>query len=201
MKIVLYTQRVERVESYKEYRDCADQRIPKFIQACGFMPVPIPNVIEKIDEYINIIKPTGIVLTGGNSLVQYGGNAPERDRTDAGCIRIAEYTGIPLYGFCRGMQSILAYYGHELQQIQDHSAVRHTIQYQNRKSEVNSYHNQGIYSINVRKPLSVLAQSEDGVAEWIQHENKKIEATMWHPERENPFCEWDIKRLKVLFSL
>lgn len=30
-KIVLYTQRVEVVESYGERRDCADQEIPRFL--------------------------------------------------------------------------------------------------------------------------------------------------------------------------
>ena len=40
---VLYTQRVEIVESYGERRDCADQNIAKFISACGYLPVPLPN--------------------------------------------------------------------------------------------------------------------------------------------------------------
>ena len=53
MDIVLYTQRVEIVESYKERRDCGDQMIPNFLHACGYLPVPIPNLLyiaEKIIE-------------------------------------------------------------------------------------------------------------------------------------------------------
>ena len=44
MEIVLYTQRVEIVKSYGERRDCADQDIPRFIEACGFLPVAVPNI-------------------------------------------------------------------------------------------------------------------------------------------------------------
>lgn len=32
---------------------------------------------------------------------------------------------VPVYGFCRGMQVVLDYFGCELEQIQGHVAVRH----------------------------------------------------------------------------
>ena len=82
MDIVLYTQRVEIVESYKERRDCGDQMIPKFLHACGYLPVPIPNLLYIAEKIIEKLEPVGIVLTGGNSLVKYGGKAPERDETE-----------------------------------------------------------------------------------------------------------------------
>ena len=82
MNIVLYTQRVEIVKSYGERRDCADQNIAKFILACGFLPVPIPNVKEVAEKMVSSMKPSGIIFTGGNSLVKYGGDAPERDETE-----------------------------------------------------------------------------------------------------------------------
>lgn len=98
---------MEVVESYGERRDCADQRISGFISACGFIPVPLPNNCELLGELFSQIRPVGIILTGGNSLVRYGGDAPERDAMDEGLIDIAIQKRIPLYGFCRGMQSIL----------------------------------------------------------------------------------------------
>ena len=76
MNIVLYTQRVEIVKSYGERRDCADQNIAKFILACGFLPVPIPNVKEVAEKMVASMKPSGIIFTGGNSLVKYGGGGP-----------------------------------------------------------------------------------------------------------------------------
>ena len=110
MKTILYTQRVEIVESYGERRDCADQNIPMFLEECGYLPVPVPNMLKNPGEFAAAIRPAGILLTGGNSLVKYGGNAPERDRTDRVLLEIAERDAIPVYGFCRGMQSILDYF-------------------------------------------------------------------------------------------
>ena len=45
-KIVLYTQRVEIIESYQERRDCVDQNIPRFLEECGYIPMPVPNVVQ-----------------------------------------------------------------------------------------------------------------------------------------------------------
>ena len=82
MKTVLYTQRVEVVKSYGERRDCADQNIARFLSTCGFLPLPVPNIKELAEKMMMELKPAGIVFTGGNSLVKYGGDAPERDETE-----------------------------------------------------------------------------------------------------------------------
>ena len=127
MKAVLFTQRVEIVERYNERRDCIDQRIVEFLRCCGYLPVPVSNNKFLLYDMVDFIKPSGIILTGGNSLVKYGGNAPERDETDKKLIEIAIEQNIPLYGFCRGMQSILDYFGNSLINVKNHVAVRHMI--------------------------------------------------------------------------
>jgi putative glutamine amidotransferase len=198
MKNVLYTQRVEIIRSYGERRDCADQNIPRFIEACGYLPVPIPNVVDTAINMIEQLKPSGIILTGGNSLVKYGGDAPERDEVESLILDKAIEKNIPVYGFCRGMQMILDYFGCELQNVTGHVAVRHMINGEIGGIEVNSYHNQGCKY--AAKPLRVLAQSGDSVIEAIDCKDKKILATMWHPERENPFREEDIVRIQNLFG-
>ena len=138
MKTVIYTQRVELIESYQERRDCADQRIAEFIHACGFLPLPLPNKAELAEQMIEAVHPAGVILTGGNSLTVYGGNAPERDAMDETLIELAVRNQIPLYGFCRGMQSILAYYGNELVNVEGHVAVRHLVHADTEVYEVNS---------------------------------------------------------------
>lgn len=201
MNIVFFTQRVEIVESYGERRDCADQRISEFISACGFLPIPLPNKCELLGKVFSQIKPAGIVLTGGNSLVQYGGNAPERDAVDEELIKIALQKRIPLYGFCRGMQSILSYFGNHLINVENHVAVRHVIREGTVSYEVNSFHNQACVQLKESSGLTVKALSEDGVIEAVCHEHFPILGTMWHPERESVFDERDIARVKELFCL
>lgn len=206
MKIVVYTQRVEVIESYNERRDCADQRIPEFIKACGYLPVPVPNNAEIAKQVVAELKPAGIILVGGNSLVKYGGNAPERDETDKAMIEAAIENNIPLYGFCRGMQSILDYFGEKLVNVKGHVAKRMVVHGDNDllfgsfNREVNSFHNQGCISIN-NKNLHILAKSDDGVIKAICLQGGIILGTMWHPERECPFSSEDINMVKNLFEM
>ncbi len=200
METVIFTQRVEIIESYRERRDCADQRIVDFIEACGFLPIPIPNKSELAEEIVKAINPIGIVLTGGNSLEKYGGNAPERDAMDMELIRLSVKKKIPLYGFCRGMQSVLDFFGNEIVNIEGHVAVRHLIHEGTEHFEVNSYHNQACMRLKRNCGLKVLSQTEDGAIESVCHEKLPIIGIMWHPEREKPYVGRDIDRVKTLFS-
>lgn len=199
MKRVLFTQRVLIKEDYGERWDCADQRIASFICACGFVPIPVPNCAESIKDFLAALQPVGIVLTGGNSLVKYGGDAPERDATDAECIRFAIEQHIPIYGFCRGMQSLLDYFGETLSNVEGHIAVRHglagTIQ-----REVNSYHGQACMGLRTDN-FDVLAKVEDGVIEAVRHRKYPMLGIMWHPEREATFREEDIRMVRELFEV
>lgn len=199
MKQVLFTQRVEVIESYRERRDCADQRVGEFIASCGFLPMALPNHTQRAEEIVHAIRPAGIVLTGGNSLVKYGGNAPERDATDQKLIKLAIGEGIPLYGFCRGMQSILDYFGNELSEVKGHVAVRHKVMGQEFSQEVNSYHNQGCLNL-YSDELEALLQTRDGVIEKVRHQSLPIIGTMWHPEREPIFRETDMAMIRELFG-
>ena len=198
MKTVVFTQRVEVIESYNERRDCADQRISSFIFACGYLPVPLPNNPVYVGEIIKQASPAGIMLTGGNSLVIYGGNAPERDETDRLLIDIAIRNKLPLYGFCRGMQSLLDYFGEKLQNVQNHVAVRHKVSGEISRT-TNSYHNQACVSLKSCE-LEVLSKSDDGIIEAIRHKSLPLVATMWHPERESPFVNDDIHFVQKLFK-
>ena len=114
---------------------------------------------------------------------------------------IIEYAikkSIPIYGFCRGMQSILDYFENEQLQVAGHVAVRHEINGEIGKFVVNSYHNQGVK--DVKSPLIVTARGDDGVVEAVKHTSKRIIGTMWHPEREIPFSTKDIERIQRLFD-
>lgn len=199
MECVLYTQRVEVIDSYQERRDCSDQRIAEFILRCGYLPAPVPNVSGIIEEMIDKFHPCGIILTGGNSLVKYGGNAPERDEVDKELIQKAVAENIPLYGFCRGMQSILDYFGNYMMNVKGHVAVRHIVKGESGSFEVNSYHKQACSSLD-NDILKVEMKSDDGIIEMVRHSVMPIVGTMWHPEREHPFTPKSIEFVRSLFS-
>lgn len=201
---VFFSQRLDVNPSYHERRDCIDQRLVCFLKECGYLPVALPNNEEIIKDYFNLVSPKAIVLTGGNSLEKYGGNAPERDRTDKYLIEKSIENDIPLIGICRGMQSILDYFGEELVNIHGHVATRHFIRSLDGKStcfnrEVNSFHNQGLYELK-KDDLTVLATSEDGVLKAIVHKKKPIMGIMWHPERERTFSILDINLFRTFIE-
>lgn len=201
MKIVLYTQRVEIVTAYGERRDCSDQRIWQFIQACGYLPIPLPNDVDIVQQLFHQFEPclSGIILTGGNSLVKYGGNALERDSVDRTLLDLAVEKKVPLFGFCRGMQSILDYFGNDLVNVQKHVAVRHTVRGEGYNYEVNSFHNQGC--LKIKSPILTAEMiSDDGVIEMVRHQECPILGIMWHPEREEVFTERDIQNVRNLFK-
>lgn len=201
MGIIAYTQRVHIVESYNERRDCIDQRIPLFLKECGFTSIALPNVKDIVRSILNEVKVDGIVLTGGNSLVKYGGDAPERDCVDNFLIEYCLDNGIPIYGICRGMQSLLDFFSVELVEVNNHVAVKHRIYDVDNKliRITNSFHNQGAFFI--KEPLKIIAKSDDGIIEAIENKEQKILGTMWHPEREKPYLLEDINMVKNFFGI
>lgn len=197
MRTVLLSQRVEIVSSYQERRDCLDQRWCGFVQACGFAPVPVMNDGQDIGKLIELTDPAGIILTGGNDLARYGGNAPERDATERALISMGIEKGIPIFGVCRGMQMIVDYFGGVLTPVQGHVAKRHVI-HGSQEREVNSYHSFGV--LDAPEELEVLCRAEDGIIEAVRHRDHQILAVMWHPEREDPYCPDDIELVQQLFN-
>lgn len=198
MKIVVYTQRVEIIETYGERRDCADQNIPRFIRACGYLPVSLPNIWDITREILTSVSPTGVILTGGNSLQKCGGEAAERDEMEKKILDYALQRNVPVFGFCRGMQVIVDYFGGKLGNVEGHVAVRHKISGEIERKGVNSFHGQACYDVN--QPLEILAKAEDGVLEAVCNREKKILGIMWHPEREDAFRDCDIKLVQRLFG-
>jgi len=197
-KIILYTQRVEVIAGYNERRDCADQQIASFIWACGFVPVPVNNLPEYVEEAAGRLRPSGILFTGGNDLEEYGGDAPERDQSERLLLEYALREDVPLFGFCRGMQLIADYFGSLLTPVKNHAGRRHTVTGELPHREVNSYHNWGVEA--VPGDFRMLLRSDDGTLEAFRHKREKIMGIMWHPEREKPFRQEDIRLFSGFFS-
>lgn len=198
-KVIFYTQRVEIVEVYNERRDCTDQNIPKLLSDCGYLPLAVSNMCNGLEKLFDL-HPAGILFTGGNSLVKYGGNAPERDAMERWLLSMAVKRDVPVLGICRGMQVILDYFGCPLAEITGHVAVEHKIFTDDGIFSVNSYHNQGCIELPANSGLFKVAYTEDGVIEAVRHMYYPICGIMWHPEREKTWNKRDTDLIMKLFG-
>lgn len=198
MKKIFYTQRVEVIAAYNERRDATDQNISKFLFHCGYLPVALPNDSKIALNIIKNFQPDGFFFTGGNSLVKYGGDAPERDETEKNILEYAIKNKISVFGICRGMQFLADYFGAELEPIKNHVRTRHKIEGIINRDEVNSYHTFGLFELP--ECLEILGKTFDGSTEIFRHRNLKIMAVGWHPEREEKFSAEDVEMIKNFFG-
>ena len=198
MRFVAMSQRVDIILEYGERRDSLDQNWINFLSACNLSPLLIPNNKSSAEKILASTSLNGIVLTGGNDLTAYGGDAPERDETENLILQYALEKKIPLLGICRGMQVIQHFYGIKLTQVQGHLETKHDLMIDGNLIRVNSYHNFG--ATETKNPLEAWATSEDGVIEAVRHSFASVTGVMWHPERNKNFGKHDISLVKRLFD-
>lgn len=197
MKRIAVTQRVELFEPIRERRDALSQEWALLAEACGFLPLLLPNHLPTVRFLLEELEPEGVVLTGGNNLAACGGDAPERDETEHALVDWAAERQIPLLGVCRGAQLLLNHFGTPLQRVEGHVRTEHTLSNGDR---VNSFHTWG--ALDCCPPLEVLARSADGVVETVRHGDCPwLQGIMYHPERYHPFRRKDIEFIKEALQL
>lgn len=199
MNTVAVTQRVAVIPEYAERRDCLDQAWPRFLAACGLLPLPLPNVPEVALACCNELRIAGLVLTGGNDLARLGGDAPERDVTENALLDFAEQRRLPVIGICRGMQLIQSRCGVPLHRVEGHVTPRQIIWIEGEAKEVNSYHHFAAFDSHA--PLAAWAVAEDGVVKAVRHASLPITGIMWHPERREPPASDDVALFRRVFQL
>ncbi|MFT5852078.1 MAG: gamma-glutamyl-gamma-aminobutyrate hydrolase PuuD [Colwellia sp.] len=198
MKLIGVTMRVDVHPDYGERRDALDQQWLIFFKACDLTPIFMPNSLELMTSYLELFQFSGFVLSGGNSPVEYGGDAPERDEIDRYLIDWSIKNNKPILGVCRGMQSIQQAYDHCLDNVDGHVVKQQKILINGQQKIVNSYHK--LATKTCLLPLKPWAVSVDGVIKAVKHQNEKVYGIMWHPERNDPLVQQDIKFFKKIFS-
>lgn len=191
---VYVSQRVDTVQSYQERRDALDQRWAEFLMQTGALALSLPNHEGAVKALLAAAPPDGILLSGGNSPVSCGGDAPERDAVDELLIQYAAGHGIPLVGVCRGMQSLALAFGGAIQPVEGHVAVRHAVDGTIART-VNSYHT--LAALEVPDGFEALATDACGVVEAMRHSRWPLLGLMWHPEREAVFHTQDIELFRT----
>ena len=199
--LLAVTQRVDvipRSVGAPERRDALDQAWPRFLAAAGFRAVPLPNHVATAFALLSALPICGLVLTGGNDLLAYGGDAPERDATEAALLGAARARALPVIGICRGMQLLQHAHGVSLSPVDGHVAKDQIVHADDADRTVNSFHRWGARSTSPE--LAVWARSEDGVVKAVRHVAEPIVGIMWHPERLAPFAPEDLALFRDHFA-
>lgn len=199
MKFIALTMRVDLCgQTYKEKRDAIDQQLISLISESGFLPLLLPNNIAVAKKILTQVKPAGIILSGGNNLISYGGDAPERDELEHFLIDYTIKNLTPMLTICRGTQLLVDYFQQPLIAIDGHVNCDHTIHFKNTTRTINSFHTLGF--LNVPQDFKIEATSQDGVVKALRHSHFPIFGIMWHPERMETFTDYDIALFKEVFS-
>ncbi|WP_343651192.1 gamma-glutamyl-gamma-aminobutyrate hydrolase family protein [Herbaspirillum sp.] len=195
--LVAISCRVQDERRYVERRDALDQRWPPFLHACGLTPILLPNHMQSAREIMRTIPVSGVILSGGDSLVAYGGHTPERDAVEQMVLAHCVVHGLPVIGVCRGMQVLLHDQGGTLAPLENHVATEHVL---DNGRVVNSYHTLGLRS--VPDGFEAQASAMDGSIEALCHARLPWWGMMWHPERATDgFAKEDIALFRHVFGV
>ncbi len=210
MKKILLSQRLIQNPSYPEIREALDIQWGAFLSKCGLLPIAL-SFKAPLDEYFRLIKPDGVLLTGGNDLASLNPTDPlckMRDEFESRLIEIAVKSKIPLLGVCRGAQMVAHFFGSTFKKRDGHVGINHRVRFQGRgifeanysqKTLVNSYHGFCIQSTG-KELLTEGIVETDQTVEAFSHKSLPIFGMMWHPERVDPFLVSDISFFKKIFK-
>lgn len=197
MKRILVTQRVVVEAARRERCDALDVRWYALFERCDVVPLLVPNDRAAATRLLELCPADGLLLTGGNTLAAYGGDAPERDEVERALLRHAFAAHLPVLGVCRGMQLVQSELGVPLTRVAGHVRPRQTIRVDGVPAEVNSYHEWGARESVAE--LEVWARADDGVVKAVRHVELPVVGIMWHPERIDPLREDDVALFSSVF--
>ncbi|QQG36318.1 MAG: gamma-glutamyl-gamma-aminobutyrate hydrolase family protein [Micavibrio aeruginosavorus] len=195
MKIVGISQRVIVNKTYPERRDALAQEWHGFLAAAGLVALPLPNNVVAVRDLLRQVPVAGFILSGGNDLVKYGGDAPERDEVESFMLEQSKKEGLPVLGVCRGLQFMNVHEGGTLQTVVGHVGTRHKL---DNGRTVNSYHNYALAALAPGFSVEHRAGG-DGTVESLRHDVLPWRGVMWHPERETAPDQEDVDLFQEVF--
>ena len=150
----------------------------------GHKLIFIPNTLEQ--DFAELTDQLDcVIITGGDD------SAPRR----ATELKIASSMMMafkPILGICHGAFLLTDVLGGEVNAVEGHSNVDHTVHYAGREIQVNSHHNLAIQQLH--STGQVLAHDAEGNCEaWI---DGNMAGIVWHPERMTaPFIPAEIQQV------
>ncbi|WIG94225.1 gamma-glutamyl-gamma-aminobutyrate hydrolase family protein [Myxococcus sp. SDU36] len=188
-RVVLVTQRSDRVPGRPEVRDALESSWAACLWEAGWVPFPAVNVAAAAAAQFEALRPALVILTGGNDAPGTGeAHVPARDEAESVLLSLAARTGTPLLGVCRGAQMLALAAGMRLVRVEGHVRVRHALSGPlasawRGPAEVASFHHWGVEEQSLPAGWDVLARSEDGAVEAFASRQRRALGILWHPER------------------
>ena len=78
MKKIAISLRVATIGKFQEKRDSLSHDWLQFFKELNYFPVLIPNLINDLEDFLDILKIDGIILSGGDNI----GDEKIRDETE-----------------------------------------------------------------------------------------------------------------------
>ncbi len=200
------TMRVSEDEIHGEVRDALARDWAGFLAAAlpGWQWLPIPNLGAAAAVYAQAWQLDALIFSGGGDV----GRDARRDDTEAALLGWARRCNLPVFGVCRGFQAIQVALGGSLAPCEHHVGRRHPVRLlalpeldvEPSLEEVNSVHRFGIRCEALAEGLQPFAVTADGWVEGATAVQGRLAGVMWHPEREQPSQQRDVRILRRLFE-
>lgn len=194
--------RITENSSYVEYRDSISHDWVNYLNKYDISPLLIPNNLANINQFLNSVDISGIIITGGDSIIHAPTNPNEsiyhqRDVTERDILTIGIKKKLPILGTCRGFQMINKYFGGNITKNIS-TTYKHTVAHEHQidllenpitsgfpdhKSSVNSYHDDGVSILDLSDELNPFATWNNQIIEGLYHPKLPIVGIQWHPER------------------
>ncbi len=208
-QIIALTQRVSICSRTGERRDCLDQRWAPFLERLGYTVAAVPNCLENPVAWFRTQNCTALILSGGNDLSHVAASddaSQERDQTEIALVAECRQRQLPVVGVCRGLQMINHIFDGTMRRCASHAGSRHSLRLADgadeiwNRTSVNSYHDWGILPEDLAGGLRAVCFSEDGMIEAVVADNMPVWGIMWHPERESPSDDFDIRLFRMMLG-
>lgn len=199
---ILVSMRFADNNTYEEQRDGISNDYIRLFEKLNITPILIPNSLKDPKKFFNHADVNGVFLTGGDDPRKND----SRTKTEIALIKYAIELELPIFGVCRGLQTLNIYFDGFINvfKTQQNQSETHKIIISNhfcglskgKEFIVNNYHNYFISHKSLGKNLTSFAISDHNTIEGFFHNELPIIAIQWHPERNASFKSLDIKLLK-----
>jgi N5-(cytidine 5'-diphosphoramidyl)-L-glutamine hydrolase len=188
---LLITMRTANAAEYDEPRQAISNDWISLCQRFDFTPILMPSGLEHYHHYFDL-NPSGLILTGGDNVSE--ALTSQRDRSEFHLIEEALKHKLPILGVCRGIQILNAYFGGSIvRELKANHIGFHDVIFKKSqwgynigdKIKVNSFHHHGIYEPQLANEFEIIAQTDEGCIEYMEHSHLPITGIHWHPERQN----------------